>query len=60
MAGATRRRAAGGLVVVCAAQFVTGVDGLAVAVALAAPRVLPEGRAEGPPDLAGGLLGSPR
>ena len=31
MAGATRRRAAGGLVVVCAAQFVTGVDGLFVA-----------------------------
>ena len=34
MAEATRRRAAGGLVVVCAAQFVIGVDGLAVAVAL--------------------------
>ena len=31
MAEATRRRAAGGLVVVCAAQFVTGVDGLFVA-----------------------------
>ena len=33
----------------------------ALAAALAAPRVLPEGRAEGaagPPDLAGGLLGS--
>ena len=27
-------QAAGGLVVVCAAQFVVGVDGLAVAVAL--------------------------
>ena len=31
MAEATRRRAAGGLVVVCAAQFVIGVDGLAAA-----------------------------